>query len=285
MPPSSRNLFDVLEEVNGGEHPEAQDVFEELFVKVFLHFDEYHLSSPYNKSSRDEDLRKARVRVRFKWLHHSYDRSGELIMNYNPPTPERALQDMAHQVWLWLCKIRPTNDRAQCAAHHPSYGHGATPAQSRTSTLEEKMNAGFHNMQTSYDVLLDEVRALRQLVERHLSDTADDNTMQVGNVQRRESRAPCSSCADVPIQVENEEVSPAESSQVDEMPQEELVSDARVQENEEVSPAVTALEGTDDQMPLGESASDARSQVCVRLAVSLLGPCHHRPSFGARYLR
>ena len=57
-------------------------------------------------------------------------------------------------------------------------GHGATPAQSRTSTLEEKMNAGFHNMQTSYDVLLDEVRALRQLVERHLSDTADDNTMQ-----------------------------------------------------------------------------------------------------------
>jgi len=63
--------------------------------------------------------------------------------------------------------------------------------------------------------------------------------------------------------VENEEVSPAESSQVDEMPQEELVSDARVQENEEVSPAVTALEGTDDQMPLGESASDARSQVPI----------------------
>eukprot|EP00327_Prymnesium_parvum_P003178 CAMPEP_0182829788 /NCGR_PEP_ID=MMETSP0006_2-20121128/18226_1 /TAXON_ID=97485 /ORGANISM="Prymnesium parvum, Strain Texoma1" /LENGTH=235 /DNA_ID=CAMNT_0024957307 /DNA_START=219 /DNA_END=923 /DNA_ORIENTATION=+ len=235
MPPSSRNLFDVLEEVNGGEHPEAQDVFEELFVKVFLHFDEYHLSSPYNKSSRDEDLRKARVRVRFKWLHHSYDRSGELIMNYNPPTPERALQDMAasgvavvmqdtsYERSSSMCSSSPflwysSLDRASVGSSiirrkHVFLGHGATPAQSRTSTLEEKMNAGFHNMQTSYDVLLDEVRALRQLVERHLSDTADDNTMQVGNVQRRESRAPCSSCADVPIQVENEEVSPAESSQ------------------------------------------------------------------------
>ncbi|KAL1499224.1 hypothetical protein AB1Y20_013731 [Prymnesium parvum] len=199
MPVAARDFHDVMKERNSGTIPDNQEHFQLLFVELFMNYADHHLSTPFNKVTKAEEHRTALVRVRLKWQGHPYEKSGLRIMQYDPPTPERALLDMAQEFWRWLQRDTPACNAAKLRtsalrsrAHHvsqdvvegvsdgalhdnPSLPGGQTLSPSTTSALEEKiekmqstLDRFMEKMETALDRLCEEVSFLRSSNEKRM---------------------------------------------------------------------------------------------------------------------